>query len=78
MTRTTRLLALAFLPVAAAHGSRAQPAPPAWVADAVAYEIFPERFANGDPSNDPTWESLDFNDRIPRDAWRTTPWTADW
>jgi len=27
--------------------------PPAWVADAVFYQIFPERFANGDPSNDP-------------------------
>lgn len=28
-------------------------APPAWVKDAVFYQIFPERFANGDPSNDP-------------------------
>lgn len=27
--------------------------PPAWVADAVFYQIFPERFANGDPRNDP-------------------------
>jgi len=26
---------------------------PAWVQDAVFYEIFPERFANGDPRNDP-------------------------
>lgn len=28
-------------------------APPAWVRDAVFYQIFPDRFANGDPSNDP-------------------------
>lgn len=28
--------------------------PPAWVKEAVFYQIFPERFANGDPSNDPT------------------------
>jgi len=28
-------------------------APPAWVKDSVFYQIFPERFANGDPSNDP-------------------------
>lgn len=28
---------------------------PAWVKDAVFYQIFPERFANGDPSNDPAW-----------------------
>ncbi|WP_199615329.1 alpha-glycosidase [Paenibacillus alkalitolerans] len=27
--------------------------PPAWVKDAVFYQIFPERFANGDKSNDP-------------------------
>jgi cyclomaltodextrinase / maltogenic alpha-amylase / neopullulanase len=27
--------------------------PPAWVKEAVFYQIFPERFANGDPSNDP-------------------------
>ena len=27
--------------------------PPEWVADAVFYQIFPERFANGDPSLDP-------------------------
>jgi glycosidase len=26
---------------------------PLWVRDAVFYQIFPERFANGDPSNDP-------------------------
>ncbi|WP_281890937.1 alpha-glycosidase [Paenibacillus sp. YYML68] len=28
-------------------------APPAWVKEAVFYQIFPERFANGDPDNDP-------------------------
>ncbi|MFN8420542.1 MAG: alpha-amylase family glycosyl hydrolase [Anaerolineae bacterium] len=36
-------------------------AAPAWVADSIFYQIFPERFANGDPSNDPagvvSWES---------------------
>ncbi|MEW6062450.1 MAG: alpha-amylase family glycosyl hydrolase, partial [Bacteroidota bacterium] len=26
---------------------------PSWVADAIFYQIFPERFANGDPTNDP-------------------------
>lgn len=28
-------------------------APPSWFQDAVFYQIFPDRFANGDPSNDP-------------------------
>src|SRR3972149_10815171 len=27
--------------------------PPGWVQDAIFYQIFPDRFANGDPSNDP-------------------------
>ncbi|MGE5599188.1 MAG: glycoside hydrolase family 13 protein [Bacteroidota bacterium] len=27
--------------------------PPAWAREAVVYQIFPERFANGDPGNDP-------------------------
>ena len=26
---------------------------PQWVNDAIIYQIFPDRFANGDPSNDP-------------------------
>lgn len=33
--------------------AHAQPHVPAWVGDAVFYQIFPERFANGDPTNDP-------------------------
>ncbi|MBM3308155.1 MAG: alpha-glucosidase C-terminal domain-containing protein [Candidatus Eisenbacteria bacterium] len=49
-----------FAPVAQASGSfRVDPAEvavfetPAWAREAVFYQIFPERFANGDPSNDP-------------------------
>jgi len=38
---------------------------PAWVPDAVFYQIFPDRFANGDPSNDPT-------NALPWDATPTT------
>ncbi|MSU36150.1 MAG: hypothetical protein EXS36_13810 [Pedosphaera sp.] len=30
------------------------PAAPRWPADAAWYQIFPERFRNGDSSNDPT------------------------
>ena len=33
-------------------------AAPNWFADAVWYQIFPERFRNGDPSNDPVRSSL--------------------
>ncbi len=49
---------------------------PDWVADAVFYQIFPERFRNGDPANDPTRDSLETKD-VPQN-WRITPWTSDW
>lgn len=41
---------------------------PDWARHAVWYQIFPERFRNGDPKNDPG------------DFWyeRLVPWTADW
>ena len=37
---------------------RLQAASTNWFADAVWYQIFPERFRNGDPANDPTPSSL--------------------
>ncbi len=53
-----------------------EPFVPSWVVDAVFYQIFPERFRNGDSSNDPTRESLEPNDVS--DSWAITPWTSDW
>ena len=62
--------------------SKDSPAPasvvePTWVQDAVFYQIFPERFCNGDTSNDPTRESLESPDNVPKD-WKISPWTGDW
>lgn len=51
--------------------------PTDWQKDAVWYQIFPERFRNGDPSNDPTRDSLNAVPR-PSKGWRTSPWTGDW
>lgn len=56
---------------------RADKAVPPWAADAIWYQVFPERFANGDPTNDPTRESLEDPKRVP-DSWSVTPWAADW
>lgn len=50
---------------------------PEWAADAIFYQLFPERFRNGDPSNDPTRESLEWPDNV-GDDWAVTPWTSDW
>lgn len=55
--------------------AKAEPAVPSWVADAVFYQIFPERFANGDPTNDPTRDSLE--GPVP-ESWKISPWTGDW
>jgi len=50
---------------------------PAWAAEAVFYQIFPERFCNGDPSNDPPRDSLEYPIK-PGSSWRISPWTGDW
>lgn len=48
---------------------------PDWAKDAVWYQIFPERFRNGDPTNDPTRKELQLGTE--RD-WEISPWTSDW
>jgi cyclomaltodextrinase / maltogenic alpha-amylase / neopullulanase len=52
---------------------------PDWAKDAIWYQIFPERFRDGDPTNNPTRASLEFpvDGRVP-ESWAITPWTSDW
>ena len=52
---------------------------PAWAGDAIWYQIFVERFRNGDPSNDPMARDIEgvTDERTP-DGWRPTPWSQDW
>lgn len=53
--------------------------PSDWARDAIWYQIFPERFHNGDPHNDPTIESLDGTWPYDKqEQWSVTPWTSDW
>lgn len=52
---------------------------PDWAKHAVWYQIFPERFRNGDPANDPQLADLEgawphFLDT----PWQVHPWTSDW
>ena len=53
--------------------------PPRWAQEAVWYQIFVERFRNGDPTNDPTVDEvrLAWPYVAPRD-WAVTPWRQDW
>ncbi|MEY2536460.1 MAG: cyclomaltodextrinase / maltogenic alpha-amylase / neopullulanase [Verrucomicrobiota bacterium] len=48
-----------------------------WPTEAIFYQIFPERFCNGDSHNNPTRESLE-TPIGPGPAWRLSSWTADW
>jgi len=52
---------------------------PAWTKQAIWYQIFPERFFNGDKSNDP--KPTDLEGGWPYDVpagWQIHPWTSDW
>ncbi len=52
---------------------------PDWAKGTVWYQIFPERFCNGDPQNDPRLE--DQRGAYPHDQtppWQIHPWTSDW
>jgi len=53
--------------------------PPSWADQAIWYQIFVERFRNGDPSNDPTQEDIrGFWFGPQPENWAPTPWTHDW
>ncbi len=52
---------------------------PAWSKEAIWYQIYPDIFRNGDPSNDPRKEDIvgSYPGHIPSD-WHVTDWTQDW
>src|SRR6267143_1185087 len=52
----------------------ADAAPPGWRRSTVFYQIFPDRFANGDPSRDPRPDEYEYRGHRPRTyAWETLP-----
>lgn len=52
---------------------------PEWARTAVWYQIFPERFRNGDPTNDPRVEDIvgSWPHETPA-PWQVSSWTGDW
>ena len=53
--------------------------PPAWAQEAIWYQIFVERFRNGDPDNDPALDEMEGSwPHLRPDGWAPTPWTHDW
>ncbi len=55
------------------------PRVPEWSQNSIWYQIFPERFANGDKTNDPTPRDMEgvWPYNIP-EGWQISPWTSDW
>lgn len=67
------LILFTFIIVNTSNGS------PEWSKDAIWYQIFPERFRNGDISNDPTIETLNGTWPFdPVEEWQISPWGSDW
>lgn len=52
---------------------------PSWAQEAIWYQIFPERFYNGDSTNDPRPQDMQgsYPGFVPEN-WTTTPWTWEW
>ncbi len=52
---------------------------PEWAKNVVWYQIFPERFRDGDPSNNPTLKDIAGADpkELPKE-WQIHPWGSDW
>jgi glycosidase len=51
---------------------------PEWAKGIVWYQIFPERYANGDTLNDPEAEKVFSNSKNAPKDWEVTKWTSNW
>lgn len=71
--------ALIFFSAALVSGQTKFNEPPQWAKEAVWYQIFPERFYNGDKSNDPKPEDMEGAwPYFTPEGWQIHPWTSDW
>lgn len=50
---------------------------PEWAKKVIWYQIFPERFNNSNPANNPTAERVSDHHELPEN-WEISPWTGDW
>jgi cyclomaltodextrinase / maltogenic alpha-amylase / neopullulanase len=55
-----------------------QKAVPGWAEGIIWYQIFPERFADGDNSNNPEAEKTFINYNAQPEGWEITGWTSSW
>lgn len=83
MKRLINLLILAGMILSSCKSPEKQTTasgPPEWSKNVIWYQIFVERFNNGDKTNDPTIATISTPTAsfpVP-DDWAVTPWTSDW
>ena len=51
---------------------------PEWAEGIVWYQIFPERFANGDTTNDPEAQKVFADSKSIPENWKIKKWTSNW
>lgn len=74
----SRSLLFLFIPCFISVQLFSQSKLPEWAKGIVWYQIFPERFANGDTTNDPEPEKVFINSKKIPEGWRITKWTSNW
>lgn len=73
------IICLLVLTISSLYAQNKSESVPAWAKMAIWYQIFPERFSNGDLSNDP--KPNDMKGAWPYfvpDGWQNHPWASDW
>lgn len=77
---STLLLVTAFITLHCTSPKKTTiPIVPSWAKQAIWYQIFPERFWNGDKNNDPKIADLAGGwPHFQPEQWQIHPWTSDW
>ncbi|WKD51538.1 glycoside hydrolase family 13 protein [Microbulbifer spongiae] len=74
----TLILATFAIPIVS-NASQGEEFVPQWAKKVVWYQIFPERFRNGDTNNDPAMKDiLGADPQEPPKQWQVHPWGSDW
>ncbi len=73
------IICLLVLTVNSLYAQNKSESVPSWAKKAIWYQIFPERFSNGNLSNDPKPEDMEgaWPYFVP-EGWQNHPWTSDW
>ena len=73
------ILGIILLSCVTSSSNKNNTLPPQWSKEAIWYQIYPERFWNGDYGNDPTIDDIKQGwPYLSPSEWKIHPWTSDW